>query len=154
MVRPSSRFAYALRALVDLALRQASGPVTVAAIARRQGIPVRTLEQLLHRLGREGIVVAERGPRGGYRLNLPAQQVSVRAIFDLFEPARPARPGRTGRTTDPPTVGADRDPAEHVWRQMLKAVEASLQAITLAELVRRFRKEMASPIRHRYTFHI
>ena len=63
--KPPSRVAYALKALVDLAIHQNLGPVTVATIAKRQGIPLRYLEQLFNRLRRKGLVVAERGPRGG-----------------------------------------------------------------------------------------
>ena len=55
-MKPSSRMDYALKALVDLALHQGTGPVTVASIAKRQTIPGRYLEQLFNRLRRTGIV--------------------------------------------------------------------------------------------------
>ncbi len=149
-IKPSTRFAYTLRALVDLALRQGTGPVTVAAIAKRQGIPVRSLEQLFNRLRHKGIVEAERGPRGGYRLKLPAQKIRVRTLFEMFEPS-----GK-GRSASAILAGpnGDNDPAKLIWQQIQKAVETSLEAVTLAQLVDRFRDRLEEPIRHRYTFHI
>ena len=84
-MRPSHRFSYALKALVDLAVHDGIGPVTTAAIAKRQGIPVRSLEQLFNRLRRKGLVQAERGPRGGYRLRKPADQIPVRVVFETLE---------------------------------------------------------------------
>lgn len=146
-MRPTSRFHYSLKALVDLALHQGIGPVTVAAIARRQSIPVYSLEQLFNRLRRKGLVASERGPRGGYRLSRPASQISAREIFELFEPAR--RFERAGSKKSGIT-----DPMESVWQQVEKAVKTTLTAATLKTLADQMRDHAAPPIRHRYTFHI
>ena len=149
-MRPSSRFAYTLRALVDLALRQGTGPVTVAAIAKRQGIPVHSLEQLFNRLRRKGIVTAERGPRGGYRLKLPPEKIQVRVLFELFQPSGRGR----GAGAVPSGPDGDSDPARLVWKQIQEAVTTSLESLTLGTLVSRFPHQVAESIRHRYTFHI
>lgn len=141
-MRQTSRFQYSLKAMVDLALHQGTGPVTVAAIARRQSIPAPSLEQLFNRLRREGLVAAERGPRGGYRLSRPADQISVQEIFELFEP--------TGRIEK----GTAADPAKSVWQQVEKAVRATLTAATLQTLADQMQDQAVTSIRHRYTFHI
>ena len=146
-MKPSSRFAYVLRALVDLALRQGTGPVTVAALAKRRGIPVRSLEQLFNRLRRKGVVEAERGPRGGYRLKLPPDKIRIRALFEMFQPPRNPRTVFSG------SDGED-DPAKLIWQEVQKAIEASLEPVTLAHLADRMRDSLQEPIRHRYTFHI
>ncbi len=143
-IRPSNRFSYALKALVDLAVHQGTGPVTTAAIARRQGIPVGSLEQLFNRLRRRGLVEAERGPRGGYRLSRPAKQIRVRAVFEALEP--PASSKRR-------SVPAD-GPAGTVWRQVESAVKTTLEATTLEALIGQARDRVASPMQHRFTFHI
>ena len=145
-MRPSSRFQYSLKALVDLALHQSTGPVTVAAIARRQGIPVHSLEQLFNRLGRKGLVKAERGPRGGYRLRRPADQISVQEIFELFEAAH-SRPSILGKESAA-------DPSHSLWKQVEQAVRTTLTATTLQVLVDQMEERAVSPIQHRYTFHI
>ena len=144
---PAHRFIYALKAMVDLAVHQGIGPVTTAAIAKRQGIPVRSLEQLFNRLRRKGLVQAERGPRGGYRLGKPADQIPVRAGFETLElqapsPEHKQRPGGNG------------DPGRTVWKQVESAVKTTLEATTIGALAAQLRDQATTPIRHRYTFHI
>ena len=144
-MRPSSRFTYALRALVDLTLHQGMGPVTVAAIAKRQQIPVHSLEQLFNRLRRKGLVAAERGPRGGYRLKRSADEIPVRAIFEVLE----LNKASAKRKTD--GLG---DPAKTIWQQVEKAVQSTLEATTLGALAAQVRDQADTPIQHRFTFHI
>ena len=139
-IRPSSRFTYALKAMVDLAVHQGTGPVTTAAIAKRQGIPVRSLEQLFNRLRRGGLVVAARGPRGGYRLRRPAGEIPVREIFDALEPKQASAPAS--------------DPARAIWQQVEKAVRTTLDATSLEALAEKARESAPGPIDHRFTFHI
>lgn len=143
-IRPSSRFSYALKALVDLAVHQGTGPVTMAAIAKRQGIPLRSLEQLFNRLRRKGLIQAERGPRGGYRLGRPAQQIPVRAVFEALEP----------EALSPKQRFLADDPVRSVWKQVESAVKTTLDATTLETLATQMREKVAAPMKHRYTFHI
>lgn len=145
-MRPSSRFSYALKALVDLAVHQGTGPVTISSIAKRQSIPARSLEQLFNRLRRSGLVEAERGPRGGYSLNRPAGQIRVRAIFEALEPQALSPKKRLA-------IAAD-DPARSVWKQVESAVKTTLEATTLEALTAQMREKVAAPMKHRYTFHI
>lgn len=143
-IRPSSRFSYALKALVDLTVHQGTGPVTMAAIAKRQGIPLRSLEQLFNRLRRKGLIQAERGPRGGYRLGRPAQQIPVRAVFEALEP----------EALSPKQRFLADDPVRSVWKQVESAVKTTLDATTLETLATQMREKVAAPMKHRYTFHI
>ena len=145
-MKPSSRFQYALRALVDLALHQAGGPVTVSLIAKRQGIPVRFLEQLFNQLRRKGVVVAERGPRGGHRLTRPADQISIQEIFDIFE--------STSSQKTPWKKDGASDPARSVWDQVEKAIRNTLGSTTLKNLADQLHDQIAAPVQHRYPFHI
>jgi Rrf2 family iron-sulfur cluster assembly transcriptional regulator len=126
-----------------MAIHQPTGPVTVAQIARRQRIPLRYLEQLLNRLRRKGLVVAERGPRGGYRLIRHPAQISAREIFQGLESAA----GSSRR------IG-DSDPAESVWRQVEEAVQTTLEATTLEALVAQARQRLPASVNHRFTFYI
>ncbi len=145
-IRPSSRFSYALKALVDLAVHQGTGPVTIASIAKRQSIPAQSLEQLFNRLRRSGLVEAERGPRGGYSLSRPAEQIRVRAIFEALEPQALSPKKRLAVSPD--------DPARSVWKQVESAVKTTLEATTLETLTVQMREKVAAPMKHRYTFHI
>lgn len=139
-MRPSSRFRYALKALADLALHDGTGPVTIRAIAKRQALPAPSLEQLFNLLRRKGLVEAERGPRGGYRLSRPAAEITIQEIFELFEPGK--------------KKVLAQDPAYSIWQQVEKAVRTTLRATTLKTVAEQLRDQTAAPIQHRYTFHI
>ena len=148
-MKPLSGTAYALRALVDLVLHEGTGPVTVGTIAKRQQIPARYLEQLFHRLRRQGIVVAERGPRGGYRLNRPPKEVTVSAIFNCLDTPQG---GLSPEATVP--QGIETDPTAAVWQQVEAAVQTTLEATTLEDLASQVREKSPTPFDHRFTFHI
>ena len=68
MFKIQKRIIYAIEAVLDIALNAGVNPVQNVAIAKRQGIPKRYLEQTLQILVKNNILVASRGPRGGYRL--------------------------------------------------------------------------------------
>ena len=75
----------AVRAMIDLALRERAGPVALARIAARQRISLSYLEQLFSRLRRAGLVRSTRGPGGGYTLGRAAGEVSVADIVTAVE---------------------------------------------------------------------
>ncbi|MBI3333694.1 MAG: Rrf2 family transcriptional regulator [Candidatus Omnitrophica bacterium] len=146
-MRPSPGITYAIKALVDLALHQGSGPVTVGSMARRQGIPLRYLEQLLNRLRRRGIVAAERGPRGGYQLGVLPSKIPISAIFECLE-SKALHPRRALSAP-----AGQPDPTAPLWRQLETAVQTTLKATTLEDLVSQARQN-ARFLDHSYTFHI
>ena len=61
-MRLTTKGRFAVTAMIDLALRQASGPVTLAAISQRQHISLSYLEQLFGKLRRHELVESTRGP--------------------------------------------------------------------------------------------
>lgn len=63
----------------------AGGRLQVAAIAARQGIPERYLEQMMTSLRRGGIVRSSRGPRGGYQLARPAAAINLAEVIKCME---------------------------------------------------------------------
>ena len=65
-MRLTTKGRFAVTAMIDLALRQTNGPVTLAAISQRQHISLSYLEQLFAMLRRAGLVAASRGPGGGF----------------------------------------------------------------------------------------
>ena len=72
---------FAVTAMIDLAMRQHAGPVTLAGIADRQRISLSYLEQLFGKLRRNHLVASVRGPGGGYTLAKPLAAVSVADII-------------------------------------------------------------------------
>ena len=81
----SAKTSYGLLALMELAGVELSGErLQVAAIAARQGIPERYLEQMMTSLRRGGIVRSSRGPRGGYQLARPAAAIHLAEVIDCL----------------------------------------------------------------------
>ena len=75
------RIIYAIEAVLDIALNAGVNPVQNVAIAKRQGIPKRYLEQTLQILVKNNILVASRGPRGGYRLARERRKIKILDII-------------------------------------------------------------------------
>lgn len=80
-MRLTTKGRFAVTAMIDLALRQENGPVTLAGISQRQEISLSYLEQLFGKLRRHEIVESVRGPGGGYNLARPAEEVTVADII-------------------------------------------------------------------------
>ena len=81
----STKGRYAVTAMMDIALHEKVGPVTLADISQCQGISLSYLEQLFSKLRRNGLVKGVRGPGGGYRLAKPASEISVADIIDSVD---------------------------------------------------------------------
>ena len=76
---------YAVTAMLDLALHQGEGPITLADIAQRQGISLSYLEQLFSRLRKQSLVASVRGPGGGYSLGKDARQIFVGEVISAVD---------------------------------------------------------------------
>ncbi|WP_341685837.1 Fe-S cluster assembly transcription factor [Limnohabitans sp.] len=80
-MRLTTKGRFAVTAMIDLALREQAGPVTLAAISQRQHISLSYLEQLFGKLRRQELVESTRGPGGGYTLGKKAVDISVADII-------------------------------------------------------------------------
>ena len=81
MFKIPKRIIYAIEAVLDIALNSGLEPVRNESIAKRQGIPKRYLEQTLQTLVKSRILVASRGPRGGYRLAKERRKIKISDII-------------------------------------------------------------------------
>jgi Rrf2 family iron-sulfur cluster assembly transcriptional regulator len=126
-------------AMADLARHAAdkSGePVKLAEIAERQEISLPYLEQLFAKLRRGGLVVAARGPGGGYRLTQPADELRIADIvLAVDEPLKATRCksesskgclARTGRCL-----------THDLWEELGRQIEVFLASVTLADVLER-----------------
>ncbi|MDH4394513.1 MAG: Fe-S cluster assembly transcriptional regulator IscR [Limnobacter sp.] len=80
-MRLTTKGRFAVTAMVDLALQQGKGPVTLAGISERQSISLSYLEQLFSKLRRHDLVDSVRGPGGGYQITKPLSEVSVADVI-------------------------------------------------------------------------
>ena len=81
----STKGRYALRIMVDLALHDGAEPVSVRAIAQRQDISGKYMEQIISVLTRAGWLRSVRGAQGGYHLAKTPQEITVGMILRATE---------------------------------------------------------------------
>jgi len=86
-MRLSRRSEYGLRALVDLVRHADDGPVALAALAERNRLPVKFLEQIMATLKHAGIVRTTLGAHGGYAISADPAAVSIGRVIRLLDGA-------------------------------------------------------------------
>jgi Rrf2 family transcriptional regulator, iron-sulfur cluster assembly transcription factor len=84
-MRLSTKGRYAVTAMMDIALHEKMGPVTLADISQCQGISLSYLEQLFAKLRRSGLVEGVRGPGGGYKLARSSGLISIADIIQSVD---------------------------------------------------------------------
>jgi Rrf2 family iron-sulfur cluster assembly transcriptional regulator len=131
-MRLTTKGRFAVTAMMDLALRGSSGPVTLAEISARQGISLSYLEQLFGKLRRHGLVNSVRGPGGGYRLARPTGEIAVAdIILAVDEPIDATQcAGKENCQDDHKCLTHD------LWANLNIHIFNYLRSVTLAELVR------------------
>ncbi|MCW2753584.1 MAG: transcriptional regulator, BadM/Rrf2 family [Marmoricola sp.] len=80
-MRVTAKSDYALRALIEIARRDDGAPVSAEELGRLQDIPHGFLQAILADLRRSGVVIAQRGQSGGWRLNKDASDISVADVI-------------------------------------------------------------------------
>jgi len=130
-MRLTTKGRFAVTAMVDLALRQNRGPVTLAAISERQHISLSYLEQLFGKLRRAALVSSVRGPGGGYNLAQPAAGITVADIVSAVDEAMDATQcgGKEDCHDDKRCMTHD------LWATLNAKMQEYLSSVTLADLV-------------------
>jgi len=128
-VRLPAKTDYALRAVISLA-RAGEDCRSSQVIADEQQIPQGFLEHILTDLRRAGLVSSQRGGRGGYRLAVPPQDLTVAAVVNAVDPQLLARP------TSADLTGPAGETIELIWRSLHARVQDFLEGMTLADISR------------------
>lgn len=96
----SARTDYGLIALLDLAEASGSGQLLQThEIASRHSIPERYLEQMLTSLRKAGYLNSLRGPRGGFQLRMPPEEIRISEVVACLEGDRRGEQERGERDT-------------------------------------------------------
>ncbi len=130
-MRLTTKGRYAVTAMLDLALHQNQGPISLSDISSRQEISLSYLEQLFSKLRKNGLVVSARGPGGGYRLNGGCESIHVAQIIDAVDESVDA--------TNCRGKGDCQDGVQclthHLWSDLSIQIHDFLSSITLANLL-------------------
>ena len=130
-MRISARADYAVRAVLELAVRQDGGPVKAQAIAVVQDIPHKFLEGILGDLRRAGVVDSRRGGGGGYRLAREAAEITVADVIRAVD--GPIVSVRGERPTGLEYTGSA-EPLLPLWIALRANVRRILEGVTVADL--------------------
>ena len=152
-MRLTTKGRFAVTAMIDLALRDTNGPVTLAAISGRQSISLSYLEQLFGKLRRHGIVASVRGPGGGYNMAKTLESISVADIIAAVdEPIDATMCGGEKDCHEKGRVGGgladDKQKGQcmthELWATLNKKMHEYLNSVSLGDLVRQQREREAA----------
>src|SRR3954471_23334676 len=130
-VRITARVDYAVRAALELAA-VAPEALTCERIATAQGVPSRFLQAILGDLQHARLVTSQRGREGGYRLALPASEVSIARVMRVEQGFLAEVHGQRPEDVAYPGAAA---PLASVWVAAREAYRRVLENVTLADVV-------------------
>lgn len=140
-MRLTTKGRYAVTAMLDLAIHHETGPVALADIAKRQEISLSYLEQLFSQLRKRGLVNSTRGPGGGYRLGVAANEIAVVDVIAAVDESVDATRCQGKENCQ----GEERCLTHDLWQDLSKRIYDFLSDIDLAQLVERRRvREVAA----------
>ncbi len=127
----TTRGRYAVTAMLDLALHNHEGPISLADISTRQTISLSYLEQLFSRLRKKGLVESARGPGGGYLLGQPMAKISVSDVVGAVDEHVDAT-----RCGGKHNCQGDLQCLTHdLWEELSEQIAKFLDSVSLADLV-------------------
>ena len=130
-MRLTTKGRFAVTAMVDLALRDGDGPVTLAEISSRQKISLSYLEQLFGKLRRRELVESVRGPGGGYHLAKATGQISIaEIILAVDEPIDATQCGGKENCRD-----EQKCLTHDLWATLNERIFDYLESVSLRQLV-------------------
>lgn len=130
-VRITARTDYAVRAALELAAA-APAALTCERIATAQGIPGRFLQAILRDLQQARLVTSQRGRDGGYRLALPASEISIARVMRVEQGFLAEVHGRRPEDVHYPGVA---ETLGSVWVAARESYRRVLEEVTLADVV-------------------
>lgn len=135
-MKMSTKSTYGLRAMVNIARKFDRGATSVVDIARKEGISVTYLEQLMNRLRRDGLVRSVRGPKGGYVLSKSPDEITVRDVVKTLEggisPVYCITSEKALKNICAREKGCATKP---VWAKLARAMNDCLKSVTLEDLL-------------------
>jgi Rrf2 family protein len=121
--------------MMELAQRFDEGPVQMGDIAKRQGISVKYLEQIIIPLKKAGLITSVRGPKGGHLLAKSPDEITVGEVVKVLE-------GNIdlAHCIQSPEIcdKSDTCPTRDIWEKATKAMKNQLDSITLADILKKY----------------
>ncbi len=128
----STRVRYGVRAMVELSKQTDGKPIPLRKLAENQHISTKYLEQMAASLKISGLIESVRGAEGGYRLARPADQITVKDVYQVLDV-----PGDPVDCLNPPCDRFGACATKEVWADLKDAIASVLESWTLRKLADR-----------------
>jgi Rrf2 family protein len=131
----STKGRYALRMMIDLAINNNGGYISLKDISSRQEISDKYSEQIINQLSKAGLVKSIRGSKGGYMLSKRPEEYTVGDVLRVMEgslaPVACVEEGNEycKRASTCVTI--------ELWQKLNNAINDVVDNITLEDLVNR-----------------
>ena len=76
---------YALQAVTYLALKRDGEMTSIKELTKKLRIPYHFLGKILQNLTYKGLLVSQKGPTGGFRLGMPAKEITLFHIIEAID---------------------------------------------------------------------
>lgn len=129
----STKGRYALRMLLELALRQEDGFIALKDIAKHQAISKKYLEQIVPLLSRAGLLRTNRGYQGGYMLAKSPDAYTVGEILRVTEGNLAPIPCLEHKENE--CTRSDQCMTLYVWEGLYKTINEYVDSITLQDII-------------------
>lgn len=130
-MRLTTKGRYAVTAMLDLALHEDQGPISLADISQRQAISLSYLEQLFAKLRKSSLVSSVRGPGGGYELQRQSGAIYIAQIIDAVNESVDTTKCRGAGDCQ----GGEICLTHYLWEDLSQQIHQFLEGISLADLV-------------------
>ncbi len=120
MISVTAKSRYAVLGMAELS-RHGDRPVPISVVAERRDIPVQFLEQLFSTLRRDGLLISQRGAKGGFRLARDPAEITVLEVVQSLD----------GR------IGEEASEAGGIWADGVEALRRVFGSATIADVARR-----------------
>lgn len=124
----STKGRYAIRIMIDIAINSSGKYVVLKDIAKRQGISLKYLEQIINILNKTHLIKSLRGNSGGYMLTKLPCEYTAGEILRLSESC-------LAPSTNNNAASGDVFAIPEFWNGLEKVVDDYMDSITLEQLV-------------------
>ena len=136
----STKAEYGVRLMIELGRQPGSTPISLNSVAEAERLPLSYLEHLVAKLRKAGLVTSTRGAHGGYRLAMPAAEITMDAVVQALEGQiapmecfHETPEGRVLCSHEDDSAGGCA--TKLLWTRVQNGVNKALAGTTLAELV-------------------
>ena len=136
-MRLTTKGRYAVTAILDVALYECNGPVSVSDVAERQGLSPSYLEKLFSHLKKKGLVSGRKGPGGGYKLTESRHLITIADVIDAVNETVDAT--KCGGSKNCRNQG--RCITHDLWAGLSNEIRNFLKGVSISQLVAQQKNE-------------